>query len=93
MCFFRKMVTKQEEDDGSTKIFGRPVKMKREHVETRIRHLTDYNFIIAAKGSAFNNQTFDSTSDNYFKGLLDGTVSMEEFNDYMMKFPKPGYDF
>lgn len=91
--FFRKMVTKQEEDDGSTKIFGRLVKMKREHVETRIRHLSNYNFIIAAKDSAFNNNTFDSTSEFYFMGLLDDTVTMEEFNEYMMKFPKPDYDF
>ena len=87
--FFRKKVTKQEEDDGSTIIGGRLIKMKREHVETRCRFLTDYNFIIAAKGSAFNNDVFDRTSGDYFKGLLDGTIPFEAFHDYMMKFPKP----
>ena len=87
--FFRKKVTKQEEDDGSTKIWGRLIKMKRENVETRCRFLTDYNFIIAAKGSAFNNAVFDRTSGDYFKGLLDGTISIDAFHDYMMQFPKP----
>lgn len=87
--FFRKRVTKQEEDDGATKILGRLVKMKRKNIETRCRFLTDYNFIIAAKGSAFNNALFDRTSGDYFKGLLDGSISIEAFHDYMMKFPKP----
>lgn len=89
VLFFRKKVTKQEEDDGSTKIWGRLIKMKRENVETRCRFLTDYNFIIAAKGSAFNNAVFDRTSGDYFKGLLDGTISIDAFHDYMMQFPKP----
>ena len=88
-AFFHKKVTKQEEDDGSTKIVGKPIKMKREHVETRRRFLTDYNFIIAAKGSAFNNALFERTSGDYFRGLLDGSISIEAFHDYMMQFPKP----
>lgn len=85
---FHKLVTKQEEDDGSTTIFGKPVHMKREHIETRARYLTDYNFIIAAKGSAFNCHEFNRTSEEYFNGLLDGSVTDEEFNEYLMKFPK-----
>lgn len=91
-ALYRKMVTKQEEDDGATKVFGRLVHMKRNQIETRTRFLTDYNFIIAAKGSAFNNNLFDRTSDYYFNGLLDGTVKIEEFHEYMMKFPKPDLD-
>lgn len=92
-ALYKKMVTKQEEDDGATKIFGRLVHMKRQHVETRIRYLTDYNFIIAAKGSAFNNDVFNRTSEAYFDGLLDGTVNIEDFHEYMMNFPKPDLDF
>ena len=90
---FRKKITKQEEDDGSTKLFGSLVKMKRSEIETRCRHLTDYNFIIAAKGSAFNNNTFDRTSGDYFKGLLDGSVTIGQFHDYLMTFPKPNMRF
>lgn len=88
-CFlFSKKVTKQEEDDGATKIFGRLIQMKREHIETRCRFLSDYNFIIAAKGSSFNSHMFDGTSEYYFKGVLEGKVSVEDFHRYLMQFPK-----
>lgn len=91
--FFWKKVKKQEEDDGCTKILGFIKKMKLEHIETRCRYITDYNFVIAAKGSSFNNRDFDRTSGHYFKGLLDGTVSIEQFDEYMRDFPKPLHDF
>lgn len=91
--FFCKKVTKQEEDDGCTKILGFIKRMKLEHIETRCRYITDYNFIIAAKGSSFNNRNFDRTSGYYFKGMLDGTISIEEFDEYMRRFPKPLHDF
>lgn len=89
VLFFLKKVTKQEEDDGHTKIFGKFIKMKRENVEIRCRFLTDYNFIIAAKGSAFNNHVFDQTSGDYFRDLLDEKISIEDFHKYLMRFPKP----
>ena len=86
------MITKQEEDDGATKMFGRLVHMRRDQIETRARFLTDYNFILAAKGSAFNCNEFNNTSEEYFNGLLDGTIKIEEFHEYMMTFPKPSRD-
>lgn len=86
-------ITKQEEDDGSAKILGIIWHLNKEKLETRIRHLTKYNFIIAAKGSAFNNRYFDSTSGDYFKALLNGGCSLEQFNEYMTSFPKPQHDF
>ena len=92
-ALYKKLVTKLEEDDGATKILGRIVHMKRQHLETRVRYLTEYNFIIAAKGSAFNNNAFNSTSEAIFNGLLEGTVRIEEFHEYMMSFPKPDWDF
>lgn len=84
--FFHKRVTIQEADDGSTKILGKPKKMQR--VEPRCRFLTDFNFVIAAKESAYNCASF-KTSEEYFRGLLDGSISIEHFHDYMMQFPKP----
>lgn len=86
--FFTKKITKQEEDDGYTKRLGRIVDLKKRY-ECRIRALTHYNYIIAAKQSAFNNAEFDRTSDAMFEGMLNGTITKEQFNDYMMKFPKP----
>ena len=50
--------------------------------------ITPYNFIIAAKNSPYNCSKFDATSEEYFNGMLDGIVSNEKFNDYMMRFPK-----
>ena len=88
-ALYRKKVSKQEEDDGATKVFGRLVHMKREYIESRVRFLTNYNFVIAAKGSAFNNQDFTKTSEQFFDGLLDGTVTLEGFHKYMISFPKP----
>ena len=87
-CFFSKRITKQEEDDGYTRILGKTVKLKKRY-ECRIRSLTPYNYIIAAKQSAFNNNEFDSTSGIILDGMLDGSVTKEQMNEYMMKFPKP----
>lgn len=36
----------------------------------------------------FNCREFDRTSGDYFKGMLDGTVTNERFNEYMIRFPK-----
>lgn len=87
-CFFSKRITKQEEDDGYTRILGKTVKLKKRY-ECRIRSLTPYNYIIAAKQSAFNNPEFDRTSGIVLDGMLDGSVTKEQMNEYMMKFPKP----
>lgn len=86
-------ISKQEEDDGYAKILGRIIRIDNNKREIRIRHLTKYNFIIAAKGSAFNNSTFDSTSGDYFKALLNGSCTLEKFNEYMLSFPKPHHNF
>lgn len=86
-CFFSKRITK-EEDDGYTRILGKTVKLKKRY-ECRIRSLTPYNYIIAAKQSAFNNPEFDRTSGIVLDGMLDGSVTKEQMNEYMMKFPKP----
>ena len=86
--FFKKKITKQEEDDGYTKILGMTIDLKNRY-ECRIRSLTPYNYIIAAKQSAFNNSEFDRTSGGILDGMLDGTVTKQQMNEYMMKFPKP----
>lgn len=87
-CFFSKRITKQEEDDGYTRILGKTVKLKKRY-ECRIRSLTPYNYIIAAKQSAFNNPEFKRTSGIVLDGMLNGSVTKEQMNEYMMNFPKP----
>lgn len=92
-AFYRKIVTNQEDDDGYTKVLGRQVKMRRDRIETRCRLLRDYNYIIAAKGSAFNCDAFNRTSEDYFDGLLDGRITIQDLHEYLMRFPKPSWDF
>lgn len=87
--FISKKVSKSEEDDGHTKIFGRFIHMKNNQLEIRIRHLTDYNFIICAKGSGYNSKSFDMYSGKKFTALLRGQMSLEQFHsEFMAKFPK-----
>lgn len=82
-----RKITRQEYDDGAAMIKGSHVQLHgRAHL--RLRYLTPYNFILAAKFSPFNCYDFDRTSEQYFKGMLDGTIDNDEFNEYMKKFPK-----
>lgn len=82
-----RKISRTEYDDGSTIINGKRIHLN-ESANLRIRYLTPYNFIIAAKNSPYNCSKFDATSEKFFKGMLDGHVSNETFNDYMMRFPK-----
>ena len=81
-------VTRNEFDDGHKVIFGRTIYLGR-NSELRIRYLKPYNFILSAKKSAYYNQDFEMTSDEMFDKMLEGKITAEEFNKYMMKFPKP----
>ena len=80
-------ISRQEYDDGVAKILGRHIAIKR-RANLRIRYLSPYNFIIAAKFSPFNCIDFDRTSKEMFDLLLNNKISIDEFNQYMLKFPK-----
>lgn len=82
-----RKITRQEYDDGSAMVNGKPMRLH-SRAELRLRYLTSYNFILAAKFSPFNCHEFDRTSGEYFKGMLNGTISVKQFDEYMMVFPK-----
>lgn len=82
-----RKITRQEYDDGSAMVNGKPMRLHG-RAELRLRYLTSYNFILAAKFSPFNCHEFDRTSGEYFKGMLNGTISVKQFDEYMMVFPK-----
>lgn len=82
-----RKITRQEYDDGSAMVNGKPMRLHG-RAELRLRYLTSYNFILAAKFSPFNCREFDRTSGEYFKGMLNGTISVKQFDEYMMVFPK-----
>lgn len=85
-----RKITRQEYDDGSAMVNGKPMRLHG-RAELRLRYLTSYNFILAAKFSPFNCHEFDRTSGEYFKGMLNGTISAKQFDKYMMVFPKRDY--
>lgn len=82
-----RKITRQEYDDGSAMINGSHVLLQGK-AKLRLRYLTPYNFILAAKFSPFNCNECDRTSEKYFNGMLDGTISNEEFNEFLGTFPK-----
>lgn len=92
-CIFRfglvcsKNITREEYDDGATCIMGRSVSIS-DKSELRVRHLAKYNFVIAAKGSVYNNQTFDLKSNSMLWQMIERTISNKEFNNFMLSFCK-----
>ncbi|MBR3698975.1 MAG: hypothetical protein IKM85_05575 [Bacteroidales bacterium] len=89
---FNKRVTLDEFDDGHTNFLGKTISPSRKNQEHRSRFLTPYNLIISSQESSFNcDQFYDSN--HYFNRLLNGEMTIEEFNDYMKRFPKPRDDW
>lgn len=85
-----RKITRQEYDDGSAMVNGKPMRLHGRAM-LRLRYLTPYNFILAAKFSPFNCHEFDRTSGEYFKGMLNGSISVKQFDEYMMSFEKRDY--
>lgn len=88
--FLKKYITRNEFDDGCFRFFGRTIRLNGK-AQLRCRHLAPYNFIIAAKFSAFNIQDFEIKSYDYFDEMLNGLHSNEELKKFMLQFPKPRY--
>lgn len=85
-------MTRHEYDDGGCKRYGILFHGRR---ELRERYLSRFNFLICAHGSSYNalenSHKFDSGSRYYMDGILNGTVSYDEFHEFLMSFPKPHY--
>lgn len=85
--FCSKLITREEFEDGHTMLRGKVVSTSHK-AELRVRFLSKYNFIIAAQGSVYNNNTFSRTSDEMFWKMMEHMITNEEFNDYMLTFKK-----
>lgn len=85
-------MTRQEYDDGGCKRYGI---LFHGRAELRERYLSKFNFLICAHGSSYNapenSHEFDRGSKYYMDGILNGSVSYEEFHKFLMAFPKPHY--
>lgn len=80
--FKNKPITREAYDDGGAIIKGK-VYDTRMKAELRVRYLTDYNFIIAAKHSPYNSKKFNHNSKNFFDGILTGKISHVEFFSFL----------
>lgn len=85
-----KHISRSDFDDNATIIFGKHFELGN-NAKLRKRFLTPYNFIICADGSPYNCDEFSFTSEPIFRGMLEGTITDNDFHQYMMKFHKRKY--
>lgn len=79
-------IRREEYDDGATVIRG---KVKDTiNAELRVRYISKYNFIIAAKGSPYNSARFNRDSQTYFDDILKGEIKPEDFFAFLKGFNK-----
>ena len=86
LCFWKKPIRREDYDDGATIIRGNVVNA--DDAKLRVRYLTDYNFIIAAKGSPYNSTKFDRESQRYLDGILTGKIEANDLFDFMQTLNK-----
>ena len=84
--FWKKPIRREHYDDGATVIRGKVVGA--DDAKLRVRYITDYNFIIAAKGSPYNSTKFDRESKRYLDGILTNKVEFKDFFDFMQTLTK-----
>lgn len=85
-----RFITRQECEDGSAIIKGKPVKV--DGAILRSRSLVKYNFIITSKFSPYNTDEFYDKSEYYFKKLLIEEIQFDDFVLWMTKFRKHSLD-
>ncbi len=80
----KKPISREHYDDGATIINGKVVESF--GAKLRVRYLSDYNFIIAAKKSPYNSRQFEIFSAEYFdkinKKIIDPEVFLKLLETY-----------
>lgn len=79
-------IRREDYDDGATVIRGEVRNAM--GADLRIRYLSTYNFIIAAKGSPYNSRRFDQESEEYLNGILKGEIHADAFFEFLNGFKK-----
>jgi hypothetical protein len=79
-------IRRENFDDGATVIRGKVRDTM--NAELRVRYISKYNFIIAAKGSPYNSHKFDRNSDDYLNDILKGKVDPNKFFEFLKEFKK-----
>lgn len=79
-------IRREDYDDGATLINGKVREIK--NAKLRVRYLSDYNFIIAAKGSPYNSIRFSKHSKYYFNNILNKKIELDDFLNFLNSFEK-----
>ena len=79
-------IRREDYDDGATVIRGKV--RNTFNAELRVRYLSDYNFIIAAKGSPYNSNKFTRNSKRYLNGILKKEIDPNDFFEFLKEFNK-----
>lgn len=79
-------IRREQYDDGATVIKDKVVDAT--SADLRVRFLSDYNFIIAAKQSPYNSNKFNRESKEYFNDILQGKQTAETFFEFLETFEK-----
>ena len=80
-----KAIHRDEYDDGATVIKG---KVKQVDAKLKLRYLTPYNFIIAAKGSPYNSVRFQRESRDYLDKILNDKADANIFFEYLQNYTR-----
>jgi hypothetical protein len=81
-----KPIKRSEYEDGA--VVQRGKVKDASNAELRVRYLTKYNFIIAAKGSPYNSKRFENESEEYLNKILFNEISPEEFFESLDEYSK-----
>jgi len=84
--FGKHFIRREQYDDGAAEIKGKVIDVK--GAQLRVRYLSDYNFIIAAKQSPYNQDKFYGESEAYFNSILQGKSKPESLFKYLETFEK-----
>lgn len=79
-------ISREEYDDGAAEIRGKVRDAM--DAKLRIRFLSKYNFIIAAKGSPYNSTRFARQSEAFLNGILKNETDLVDFFEFIKGFEK-----
>lgn len=79
-------IRREDYDDGATVIRGEVRNAM--DAKLRVRYLSTYNFIIAAKGSPYNSKKFDRESKTFLNGILKCENEPDVFFEFLKTFEK-----
>jgi hypothetical protein len=84
----KHVVKRGEYDDGAALING-DLQDIHHRAELRLRHLTPYNFVVAANGSPINNADFDHTLSERLNDILKTGHGIEDLAAQIWRLPRP----